>query len=112
MNIITPNRKTKASIKDALVILNRKIAILKHEIAILNRNIAIPCFRTNNVSGSDYFYNLTKKTFSPIRWQKISSKKCLTFKAPAKVGAYHRNTILIASNEINVNKSRYFSINL
>jgi len=46
-NIITPNQKIKVSIKDALVILNRKIAILKHEIAVLRFNTAISCFKMN-----------------------------------------------------------------
>ena len=45
----------KLSDKDAFLILCRNTAILKHEIAVLRFNIAIPCFKTNNVSGSVTF---------------------------------------------------------
>ena len=73
-----------SSNKDALVILNRKIAILKHGIAILRHNITIPCFRMKNAPVSDDFYKLTEKKYLPMRGQKISGKKWLTCMAQAK----------------------------
>ena len=74
-DINSPNPKLKSIIKDVKVILCRKIVILCRKIAILCHKIAIPWHRTKNVTGRDELCNLTKKTFLPIRWQKISGKK-------------------------------------
>jgi len=74
-DINSPNPKIKSINKDVKVILCHGIAILCHGIAILRHGIAIPWHKMNNAKGRSKLCNLIKKTFLPIRWQKISGKK-------------------------------------
>ena len=81
-------RKKKSSNKDAKVISSPDTIVSRPDTIISGTDMIISGFEIGNMSGHEYLYILTKKTFIPTRWQNISNKKCPTFKAQVKPSAF------------------------